>query len=147
MIGFYDLVKTRLEDRDRCPALLQVATAMDAAAAADMLAVGYDVTALVSPLSDRAMPINASTLRFTATEAHVFGVTMAMVYPAGFEQFEPAREQIKAALRGWQPAGLATAIKYDGGQLLQYRPVQDGGLWLHLLRFSFTTQDTYGVSL
>jgi hypothetical protein len=145
MIGFYDTVAARLADTDRCPAVLQVATGMDAKAAAETLALGADVTALVTPLSDDAAPVNHAAMAVTQVEEWIFGVTMALVFPGGFPQFEAAKEQIKAALRGWTPDGAASAVQYAGGQTLQYSVGEDGGRWLHLLRFRVRVHVTYGA--
>ena len=143
MIGFYDLVAARLQDPARCPALLQVATGMKPEEAVEMLALGPDVTALVTPLSEEAFPVTGTGFAVTQVEGHLFGVTMALTFPGGFPQFEVARAQIKAALRGWLPAGVAEAVEYRGGAQLQYSAGQDGGRWLYLLRFRVTFQETY----
>jgi hypothetical protein len=145
MIGFHGLVQARLGD-GRCPSLLQVETGVTAQAAADMLAMGLDVSALITPLSDTPRPINASSLQVTRTDVVLFGVTLALVFPAGFEQFEVARDQVITALQGWRPQGLATAIEYAGGGTLQYDLRAGSGRWLHQLRFRFSEQTTYGVS-
>lgn len=145
MNGLFDAVVTRLSDTSRCPALLQVTSGMDAQAAAETLALAADVTALVTPLSDEAAPVNHAAMMVTQVEEHTFGVTMAMVFPGGFPQFETARDQIKAALRGWTPAGAQSAVQYAGGTTLQYSVNQDGGRWLHLLRFRVRVHETYGA--
>lgn len=144
MLGFYDLVKERLVAR--CPALLQVETAASAEAAVEMLTLAADVTALVSPLSDEAATVRGSGLKISQVETETFGVTLAMVFPAGFTEFEAARDQVKNALRGWLAEGLDRAVEYAGGRTLQYSLGQAGGRWLHLLRFRFTTTETYEVS-
>jgi hypothetical protein len=144
MIGLYDAVAQRLADPVRCSAVLQVETAMDAEATAETLALAADVTAIVSPLSDEAYPVNHAAMMVTQVEEWTFGVTMAMVFPGGFAQFEPARDQIKAALRGWTPEGAASAVQYAGGTLLEYA-AKDGGRWLHLLRFRVRVQQSYGA--
>lgn len=139
MIGLYTAIADRL--RVNCPALLQVETGMDALAALDMLALGKDVTALITPISDDADPIKESGFLVSQRETWLFGVTMALVFPGGFSEFEPARDQVKATLRGWLPEGAATPIQYAGGRTLQYSASQDGGRWLHLLRFRLTVQE------
>lgn len=144
MIGFYDLARDRLTAR--CPSLVQVATGIDAQVAAEMLALGAAVTALVTPLSDEATPIREAGLRVSQNETHVFGVTLAMVFPAGFAEFEVARKEIKDALRGWLAPGLGKAVEYAGGKTLTYDLRADGGRWLHLLRFRFSLPTTYEVS-
>ena len=143
MDGLYDAVAARLADPARCPSILQVATGMDARAALETLALGADVTALVSPLSDEARPINEAGFLVTEVDDEVFGVTMALVFPGGFPQFEAARREIKAALRCWTPPGASTPVTYAGGSTLQYSVNQDGGRWLHLLRFRVQSQETY----
>jgi len=142
MEGFYTAVAERL--RLRCPALIQVETGTDARQAAEMLALGPDVTALVTPLADRADPVAEASFMVSQTERWRFAVTLALTFPGGFEQFEPARDQLKAALRGWSPPEAATPIQYAGSSLLQYSAGQDGGRWLHLFEFSLTFQATYG---
>ncbi|PHY20814.1 hypothetical protein [Caulobacter sp. BP25] len=144
MIGFYAAAAARLADPVRCPAVLQVAPAMDAEATVETLALAADVTAIVSPLSDEAYPVSQAALMVTQVEDWTFGVTMAMVFPGGFAQFEPARDQIKAALRGWIPDGAAGPVQYAGGTLLEYA-AKDGGRWLHLLRFRVRVHETYGA--
>jgi len=144
MIGFYDAAVARLADPDRCPAVLQAAVAMDADAVIETLALGMDVSAIVSPLSDDATPIRSAGLRVTQVETWTFGVTMALVFPGGFPQWETARQQIKAALRGWTPEGAAKPVEYAGGTLLEYR-AEAGGRWLHLLRFRVDVHETYGA--
>lgn len=142
MIGMFDAAAARLADPARCPAILQAVTAMDAEAALEMLALSADVTAIVSPLSDEAAPVATTGLRVRQLETWTFGVTMAMVFPGGFAQFEPACREIKAALRGWKPEGASGAVQYAGGTLLEYS-AKEGGRWLHLLRFRVTVQETY----
>ena len=147
MIGLYDLVAARLGDPARCPNLIQVTTTPRASAAVEMLALNADVTALVGPLSDEANPVQGGSMRVGQVENELFGVTMAMLAPAGVEQFELAREQIKTALRGWMPEGAATPIAYVAGATLSYDLKKDGGRWLHLLRFRVSTVVTYEASL
>lgn len=144
MIGFFDAVTARLADPARCPAVLQATTAMDAEETIKSLALGADVTAIVSPLSDDARPIGSAGLRVTQTEIWTFGVTMALVFPGGFSQWEPAKDQIKGALRGWTPAQNAGPVEYAGGTLLEYA-AKEGGRWLHLLRFHVPVYETYGA--
>lgn len=144
MIGLYDLVVDRL--RDDCPSLLQVETGAEGVKAIEMLALGGDVTALVSPMSDEARPVPAGTFHMVQSETETFAVVMALVFPGGFPQFETARDQIKTALRGWMPEGLALPIEYVGGATLQYDLKREGGRWLHRLRFRAVSQVTYGVS-
>jgi hypothetical protein len=144
MIGFFDAAAARLADPARCPAVLQTAVAMDAEATIETLALAADVTAIVSPLSDEAYPVNQAALTVTQVEDWTFGVTMALVFPGGFSQWEPARDQIKAALRGWTPEGAAGPVQYAGGTLLEYA-AKDGGRWLHLLRFRVRVHETYGA--
>lgn len=144
MIGFFDAVAARLADPDRCPAILQAVTSMDAEATVESLALGMDVTAIVSPLSDEAAPVATTGLRVTQAETWIFGVTMALVFPGGFPQFEPARAQAIDALIGWRPDGAAWPVQYAGGTLLEYR-AEDGGRWLHLLRFRVGVERTYGA--
>jgi hypothetical protein len=92
-----------------------------------------------------ATPVKEAGLQVSQLETWLFGVTLALVYPGGFEQFEPARDQVKAALRGWYLEGLSRPIQYAGGQTLSYSINKQGGRWLHLLRFSTTVLETYGV--
>ena len=144
MIGLFDAITARLADQARCPAVLQVAVSMDAEATVETLALGADATAIVAPLSDEAYPVNHAAMMVTQVEDWTFGVTMALVFPGGFAQFEPARDQIKRALRGWTPEGAQSAVQYAGGTLLEYA-AKDGGRWLHLLRFRVRVHETYGA--
>ncbi|WP_304280634.1 hypothetical protein [Caulobacter segnis] len=144
MIGFFDAVVARLADPNRCPAVVQAAVAMDAERTIETLALGADVSAIVSPLSDEATPIRSAGLRVSQVETWIFGVTMALVFPGGFAQWDVARVQIKAALCGWTPEGAARPVEYAGGTLLEYR-AEEGGRWLHLLRFRVDVQETYGA--
>ncbi len=143
MIGLYDAAAARLADPARCPAILQALTGIDPDQAIEMLALSADVTALVSPMSDEAVPVREAAFKVSQMEVWTFGVTMALVFPGGFSQFEPARDQIKAALRGWVPAGAASPVEYAGGRTVEYRIDKDGGRWLHLLRFRVAVQETY----
>lgn len=127
-----------------CPTVVQVETALDAEKAVEVLALSEDVTVLVHPLSDVADPIREAGMIVSQREAHTFGVTMALVYPGGIPQFEPARSEIKSALRGWAPEGASMPVAYAGGQLLDYSLGGDGGRLLWLLRFVVPTQETYG---
>lgn len=138
----YELVAGRL--RDRCPALGQVETGMNATAAFEMMAMSAaTVTALVSPLAETAIPIAEAGLRVSQTEVWRFGVTLGMAFPAGFAEFIPARGQVRSALRGWGPVWAAKPAEYAGGRLLQYSLSQAGGRWLWLLEFRLTLQDSY----
>lgn len=143
MQGLYEAVRARLAD-GRCPAIIQAATVLKSDVA-DTVALGAAVTALVAPLSDTADPVDGASFIFSQRESWRFGVTLALTYPAGFPEFEPARDQIKAALRGWMAPGTVRPIEYAGGRLLQYDAHQQGGLWLHLLEFKTTVQETYEV--
>lgn len=142
MIGMFDAAAARLADPVRCPAVLQATTAMDVEAALEMLALSADVTAIVSPLSDDAVPVTTTGLKVTQKEVWTFGVTMALVFPGGFAQFEPALVEIKDALTGWTPQGAAGPVQYAGGTLLEYS-AKEGGRWLHLLRFRVSVHRTY----
>lgn len=144
MIGFFDAAAARLADPIRCPAILQTAVAMDAEATIETLALSADVTAIVSPLSDQAYPVNHAAMMVTQVQDWTFGITMALVFPGGFSQWEPAREQILDVLCGWMPEGAASPVEYAGGTLLEYA-AKDGGRWLHLLRFRVRVQKTYGA--
>lgn len=139
--SFYDQVATKL--RADCPLLLQVETGLAAEAALDMLALGADMTALVHPLSDAAGAIRDAGMFVSQAESEQFGVTLAMVFPGGFSQFEPARLQVKAALRGWATPDLSMPIAYAGGNLLDYQLAKDGGRFLWLLRFNAPRQASY----
>lgn len=142
MIGFFDAARDRL--RSLAPALLQVETATDATAALETMALSQLVTALVHPLSDQAAPVGEAALLVSQLEVWTFGVTLALVYPGGFPEFELARDQVKAALRGWNwESQLATPVEYAGGQVLQYQLGVDGGRWLHLLRFRCSILESY----
>ena len=141
MDTFYDLVAAKL--RADCPAVLQVETVLAAEAAAELLALSQDVSALVHPLSDGAAPIRNAGMVVSQAETETFGVTLAMVFPAGFAEFVTARDEIKAALRGWATPDLSMPIAYAGGQLLTYELGGDGGRFLWLLRFIAPRQARY----
>ena len=142
MIGLYDAVKAKL-DAD-CPSLVQVVTGQQSIEVVEMLALGAEVTALVHPISDVADRIRSATMIVSQGVVERFGVTMCLVFPGGFPQWEQAREEIKAALRGWAPAGASMPCEYAGGRTLAYELGEDGGRWLHLLEFTVPTQETYG---
>jgi hypothetical protein len=141
MEGLYEATAQRL--RDRCPALLQVATGMDANELVETLAIGPDVTVLITPLGDRADPVGEAGLIVSQREVWRLGATLVLTFPGGFSQFEPARDQMKAALRGWSPVGSSMPMQYAGSRLLQYSASQDGGRWMTLFEFNVPTQATY----
>jgi hypothetical protein len=141
MQGLFDDVVARI--LANCPAVPQAVTAMDPKEAVEALALSHEVSAIVSPISDVADPVREASLMVSQREVWTFGVTLALVYPGGFAQFEPARDQVKGTLRGWAPAGASQPVQYRGGQLLSYTAGQEGGRWLHLLRFVVPTQATY----
>lgn len=139
--GLYEQAAARI--RDLCPSVIQVETGMAAEAAADMLALGPDVTALVTPLSDTADPVRDASFFVSQRVRELFGVTLALTYPGGFAQFEPARREILRTLCGWAPDEAAMPVAYAGGRILQYSAGQAGGRWLHLLQFAVPSQLTY----
>lgn len=142
MEGFFEGAKDRLVRL--APSLLQVETGMSPDAA-DVFALNHTVSALVHPLSDMVDPIAEACMMVTQREVWTFGVTMALVFPGGFPEWVKARAEIKAALRGWTgPDGLlATPVEYAGGQTTQYSINQEGGRWLHVLRFRASLLETY----
>lgn len=141
MIGFFDLVAERL--RAHCPSLLQVETGMSADELVEMLGLGADVTALVTPLSDRASPVRSAGMMVSQEEVWRFGVTLVLVFPGGFAQFDPAYAEVKATLRGWAPPEASMPVEYAGSRVLQYSAAKEGGRWMHLLEFTVPTQATY----
>lgn len=142
MNGFYPLTRDRLVER--CPSLLRAEVAMDGEKAVELLALSSEaVSALVSPLSDQASPIRDAGMLTTQNEDWVFGVTMCLVWPGGFDQWETARREIKAALSGWAIDPMRKPVEYAGGQTTQYTIGQDGGRWLHVLRFRAFFSHTY----
>lgn len=140
MIGFLDQVVARL--MANCPRVLQAIPAPDAEAIAQMELSAHAVTAVVTPLSDTAIPPGEAGFRVSQTTVERFAVVLALAFPGGFPEFEPARDEIKAALRGWLLPEAATPVLYTGGRLIDFDP-KDGGRWLHSLEFSLTHQDTY----
>ncbi len=141
MEGFFDAAAERL--RQRCPVLLQVQTGMSRDLV-ETMTLSQEVSALVHPLSEAADPVNHASLLVSQREAWVFGVMLALTYPGGFAEWEPAKAQVKAALRGWTwEERLAQPVAYVGGATLQYSIAQDGGRWLFLMRFSLATRETY----
>lgn len=142
MQGLYQAIADRITAN--CPAVLQAETGMSAAELVEQLAIGPDVTALVTPLGDRADPVGSAGMMVSQRETWRIGVTLVLTFPGGFSQFEPARDQIKATLRGWSPEGSSMPVQYAGSRLLQYSAGQDGGRWMHLFEFSVPTQETYG---
>lgn len=141
MQGLYEAAAQRI--RVNCPAVLQVETGMSAPELVETLAIGPDVTVLITPLGDRADPVREAAMMVSQGETWRIGCTLVLTFPGGFSQFEPARDQMKAALRGWSPAGSSTPVQYAGSRLLQYSAGQDGGRWMHLFEFTLTTQATY----
>jgi hypothetical protein len=142
MIGFLDATAARLAPR--APSLLQVASSMGRDAVESMT-LSHEVSALVYPLSDTAEKIKQSGLMISQGEEFLFGVLLALTFPGGVPQFETARAETKAALRGWLWDGeLATPVAYAGGALVHYSAVQ-GGKLLWLLRFTCSFRDTYEV--
>ncbi len=129
MIGLYQDIATRLTDR--CPAILQAVAGVSAREVVEALTIGPDVTAIVAPMGDRADPVYSGSLKVTLT------------FPGGFSEYEPARDQMKACLRGWSPEGSSMPLQYAGSQLLQYSASEDGGRWMTLFEFTVTTQATY----
>ncbi|MFD3263333.1 phage tail terminator protein [Phenylobacterium ferrooxidans] len=142
MQGLYDASAERL--RASCPSILQVATGMDASQLVETLAIGPDVSVLLTPLGDRAHPVRDAGLIVTQGETWRMGATLVLTFPGGFAQFEAARDEMKGALRGWQPPGAVSTFEYAGSRLLQYSAGQDGGRWMTLFEFTFDTQETYG---
>ena len=141
MLGLYDAIVAKL--RADAPSLLQIEAGQQSVEVVEMLALGPEVTALVHPISDRADPVRSAALIVSQRVTERFGVTMCLVFPGGFPQFETAREEIKTALRGWGPEGASMPVEYAGGRTLQYELGQDGGRWLHLLEFTVPAQETY----
>ncbi|CAN5610000.1 hypothetical protein BH10PSE5_BH10PSE5_01240 [soil metagenome] len=144
MLGLYENSALRLRDPARCPAILQVATGMDANQVVETLAIGPDVSVLITPLGERAHPVRDAGLIVTQVTTWRMGCTLVLTFPGGFEQYEPARDQMKAALRGWQPPGAVSTFEFTGSRLLQYSASQDGGRWMTLFEFAVDTQETYG---
>lgn len=143
MIGFFEAAASRLTAL--APALLRVEHAQSDKAI-ETFALAQDVTALVHPLSDQAQPVNIGGLVVSQSEVWTFGVTMALVFPAGFEQWATARAEIKAALRGWTwDDQLATPVEYVGGQTTEYSLSEGSGRWLSVLRFRTSILETYGL--
>lgn len=137
-----DLITARLADRTRCPTLLQVKSGGDQKAA-EAMALNKDVSVLVCPLSETADPVAAAAFLSSQRIVQTVGVIMALTYPGGFPQFEAAKAEIKAALRGWLISDQAGQVQYAGDQLLDYSPTKDGGRWLHMLRFRVPIHETY----
>lgn len=140
MLGLYDAAVARIQER--CPSVLQAQTGLKAAETAELLALDAEVTAIVAPLSDAADPIDEAGFMVSQRVVHLFGVTLALVFPGGIPQFETARAEINAALRGWSPEGASMPVAYAGGNLLDYSLGVDGGRLLWLLRYRVETQDT-----
>lgn len=141
MQGLMDAVAARIAVN--CPAVLQVQTGQDAGEVVEMLAIGPDVTALVHPVADSADPVAEASQMVTQRVVHRFGVMLCLTFPGGFAEFETARDQVKATVRGWTPAGGAMPCQYAGGRTVEYSAGADGGRWLHQLEFSVPTQEDY----
>lgn len=141
MIGLYQNIATRLTDR--CPAILQAVAGVSAREVVEALTIGPDVTAIVAPIGDRAEPVYSGSLKVTQVETWRVGVTLVLTFPGGFSEYESARDQMKACLRGWSPEGSSMPLQYAGSQLLQYSASEDGGRWMTLFEFTVTTQATY----
>jgi len=141
MIGLYDAVAARITAN--CSNVSQAVSGMSPSELVETMAIGPDVSVMVTPISDRADPIREALSKVSQQETWRFAVTLVLTFPGGFAQFEPARDQIKATLRGWSPAGSSTPVQYVGSRLLEYSAGADGGRWMHLFEFSVTTQETY----
>ena len=138
MIGLYDAVRARLQQ-------LTELTLVDVAhspAAAEVFAFGEGPAALVCPLVETASPIKDAAMIASQKVTERFGVILCLTYPLSFPHFEPAREAIKATLRGWAPTPDASEpVAFVGGRTLVYDISQDGGAWRYLLEFSVPSQD------
>jgi hypothetical protein len=141
MQGLFDNVAARI--RANCTAILQTEVAPDAVAAVEMMTLAADVTALVCDISDSAVPVRSASLMVSQEETTLFGVLLALVFPGGFPEYEAARDQVKATIRGWRPPGASKPCEYAGGRTLQYELGADGGRWLRLLQFRVTEQAFY----
>jgi hypothetical protein len=143
MKEFFKLTAERLEQRAK--SLAQVTTAIDAGAVLEQMATGADVSAIVHPLSDTAAPVAEGSLKVRQLETWLFGVTLVLTFPGGFEQFETARDEAKEALAGWLPDGMSKAVEYVGGATLSYS-ASLGGRWIWLQRYRCTFKNSYEVT-
>ena len=138
MEGLHQAVATRLAER--CSALLQVDAAQDARRIEE-LPIGPAAVAVVVPLVETADPPDEAGFKVSQRERHRFGVAIALTQPSGFEVYDPARTQVKAALRGWLPAGADTPVTYVGSRTLEFST--EKGRWLSMFEFSLTVRETY----
>lgn len=140
MIGLYDAVAARLGELTEVLARVDVA---QSAEAADIFAYGAGTTALVVPLNETADRIDSASMIISQRVTERFGVILCLTFPNDFAQFEPAKEGIKASLRGWAPTPDASEpIAYVAGRTLVYDVSDQGGSWRYLLEFSVPSQDT-----
>lgn len=137
MIGMYEAIRDRLAGLD----VLQAVDTGMSPDAVEIFAVGQAVSALVCPLVETAAEIREAGMRVSQKVTERFGVVLCLSYPAGFPEMEPAKEAIKASLRGWEPEGKSEPIVYRGGKTLVYDVSDDGGGWRYLLEFSVPQQD------
>lgn len=130
----------------RCASVLaQVVAAIDADEVLKSMALTTDASAIVVPLSEAGGPVDGGALQISQLETLQFGVQLVLKFPGGFPQFVPARDGVKAALRGWRPVGLSSPVAYLGGATTLYSASAQGGRWLYLLRFGATSKVTYGA--
>lgn len=143
MLGLYDSVKGRI--LDLCPAVLQAVTGSKPEEMVETIALGADVSVIVHPMSTTADPVREAGMVVSQRELIRFGVTMVLVFPGGFAQFEAAAEEIKVALRGWKLPGASMPVQFAVQRTLQFSAGQDGGRQLELLEFTVPTQVSYEV--
>lgn len=117
----------------QCPGLRQVRLALEGALP------GAYPSAYVLPLSETATPAELHDSDEQRIEAR-FAVELMVKHAAqaasggpAQEELETLREEIKAALIGWQPGALFTPVAFAAGRLLDF----SGGL--AVWRDEFTT--------
>jgi hypothetical protein len=128
-----------------CPAVLQVTTGARPEELVEMLAIGPDVAALVHPISTVADPVREAGMMVAQREVWRFGVSLALTFPGGFAQFEPARDQVKATLRGWMAPGASMPVEFAAQRTLEFDAGEHGGRWLEMLEFTVPTVVSYEV--
>lgn len=144
-MSLYDDIAARLNP-DRCPAVLQAVSGIDGEKAMELIALAaVAVSAVVVHLSEAASPVRESGFQVSQADTVTFGVLLGLVFPGGYPEFEAACAQIKAALAGWTPDGMARPVYYAGGATLRYDLSKDGGRWLYLLRFTTRRQNLIGA--
>lgn len=140
MSGLFDMLAARVSE---CPSVGEVRAATVAAEAEDM-ALGPVATVLIVPAAERWTPVREAGMRVGASGQFGFSCVVALTFPGGFAEWEAVRQEIRAALLGWEPQWPEAAgpVQASGGRLLAYS-AEAGGRWIHAFDFNLPVQATY----